>query len=265
MSFADTTKPTYTNFEKPAFLELPTGQSIIRILDEGAVKSTIHFIAKARVSVMCLGEDCPICENNRKIYQEHPEDFRNVQGYYPKARRFSTNVLDKTPVKICPACGKSHKAVSGNYPIACSCGQAIVNVEPAPLNKVRVLNKGADLFDQFNEFEKAQLTEDGESIPLQHYDIVLSVSGTGKETRIVAIPKMPITGVQALPEGEKLFDVTNTAGVKLSRVEIIDLLRGVALRDIFNARKSNDTKIEEDANTAEQLTEDIKGLFPDLN
>lgn len=263
MSFANTEKKTFTEFKKTAWLELPNGQTIIRILEDNAHEAYIHYIPSQKSSVICLGEDCPICQRNRQIIKDNPKTFRDVSTYFGRTRRYSVNVLDKTPAKVCPACQKEHKPVNGTFAIQCDCGQALVGMPATPLNKVKVLSKGVSLFDQFNELEKTQMNEAEESIPLRHFDVVLSVKGTGQDTKITAIPRMTSVGEQVLPEGEELFDLSNSGGIKLSVEEMLSVMKGVAIRDIFNARKADtaDAEIKEAETEMEEIADEVNKLF----
>ncbi len=59
---------------KTEYLELVPGNSVIRIIDEDYYSVETHFINK--MSVVCLGEDCPVCKNNRRLILDNPDTFR---------------------------------------------------------------------------------------------------------------------------------------------------------------------------------------------
>lgn len=256
MSFADTTKQQNTVFKKAEYIELPQGRSVIRILNESAIKKMIHYVR--RVSLECLGEDCPICMSNGKIIRDNPENFRQAKSYYPRRPRFFCNVLDRTPVKLCPKCGKANKAINNVFPMVCgACQENIVPVAVRPLEKIKVLIKGPELFEQFNGFETNMQNEKGEPMRLQDYDFILNVSGTGQETKTQAIPLTSSNDVVSINE-EDLFDLEEVGSVKLTPNEMLDFLKGVNLKDIYNTRKLE--RAEKDEDEDEPLDEEADDL-----
>ena len=99
--------PTFDNnfvdFERPQYLRFREGfPTVVRILDKNAYAVRKHWINKARISLLCLGETCPICASNDKIRGENPKTFRNIKGYIPVQFRYMVNVLDRTMVVIDP-------------------------------------------------------------------------------------------------------------------------------------------------------------------
>jgi hypothetical protein len=103
--------------------------------------------------------------------------------------------------------------------------------------KVKVLSRGVTLFDQFDAINNAVLDESGERVGLTGYDITLVISGVGKEKTIT-----PITG-QTTPapvvDEALLYDLDNVT-IKLTATELVDLMRGVSLKDIFSARRATE-------------------------
>lgn len=264
MPFANTdTRTESTTIKKTEFLKLAQGQTLIRILEEESAKFYIHYVKG--ISIECLGEDeCPVCLNNRKIYIENPEGFRDIPGYYPKVQRFAVNVLDRTVVKICPECETENKKFGGNFPQFCECGTMLTNVKEAPVNKVRLLAKGVTVFEQFNAFESSVLDETETPLPITSYDIILSVSGTGKSTKTSAIPMVQRRDEISVPK-EELFD-SSRAVVKLSASEILDLQKGVSLKDIFTVRRGvAQTSVDETKKEvlAKEVSDEVQSLFSD--
>jgi hypothetical protein len=227
-------KQTYAK-KKLEFLNLVPGNTVIRILDEDYVSVESHFIN--RVSIACLGDECPICKNNRKTIMENPETFRDISGYSPKSTRYFLNVMDKTPARICPQCGKE---VKQNIPTCPGCNTVIQAVPQLPLNKVKILSKGKQLFEQFIAMEQTIVDEQGNKRGLQNFDITLSVAGAGKTATCTAIFTGAIgTPVTVTPEDK--FDLEK-AIVRLNVEEIHDLQSGVSLSDIFKARSLTSEK-----------------------
>src|ERR1051325_8828243 len=104
-------------YRKTEFLSLGQGEHRIRILDSMEVKKYTHYVGYAYIE--CLGDECPLCENNKRILYEYPEDYQKVKGWNPRRARFYINVLDKTPTKVCPKCGTEKQDASEICP-ACS-------------------------------------------------------------------------------------------------------------------------------------------------
>jgi hypothetical protein len=224
--------------KKLEFLDL-SAPSTVRILDRHPYSVDSHFFNNSKASVECLGDECPVCEINRKIYATNPEDFRDDPNYHARSVRFFVNVLDRTPAKICPNCSKEVKSL--NSPSCPSCNSFITAVEAKPLNKVKILGKGVQLFEQLNSIEASVLGQDGSPLGLSNYDLTLVPSGSGKKTTITPIPDKSANDVIDL--GDKtLFDLTK-AIIKLTREEMIDLQKGISIKDIFTARKATKPEV----------------------
>jgi len=209
-----------------------------------------------------LGDDCPVCENNKRIIRDNPNEFRKVSSYAPRVERHSVNVLDRTPAKVCPSCGKEYKKEGQNFPTSCTCGASLVNVEVKPLNKIKILSKGKDLFSQLNILQDSILDDKKEPVGLKNFDISLFVSGTGRDTKTTAVPQITSNDKIEISK-EDLFSVKNTT-IKLSVTEMLDLMNGVQLRDILTARKASasDSELEEEVSTtSDQIESTINELF----
>lgn len=226
-----------SDFKKQEFITLSQGSHTIRVIDDDYVEVETHFVNKS--SIKCLGENCPICSNNRIIIKENPETFRDIKGYLPKSSRFYINVYDKTPVKICPTCNAEVKQTS--IPACPACNAMLVTVPITPLNKIKILAKGKTLFEQLVQLENAILDDEGNRIGLKNFDIQLMVAGAGKTTTTTPI----YTGKRGSdPEykPEDKFDLSK-AVITLTPPEIKDFLTGVGLKDIYTARRlSEDTQ-----------------------
>lgn len=266
MSFFDTSRPTSRGkFRRTEFVDLTPGQTTIRIIDtaEEAAKFYTHYVKG--VSIKCLGDDCPICKNNTRIYAENPESYRDVPGWSPRQERFAVNVLDKTPVKICPNCqAEVKKHGTGFLPVCPKCNQPIVEVKEAPLNKIKVLSKGVTVADLLNGIDESILDADGEKIGINNFDIVLYVAGSGKTQTISPIPLADKRDTPEYNVADK-FDLDNVA-IELNPEEISSLLKGISLRDIFAARKNRDDDDEEQGTDAdkeeiEDLADEVKKML----
>jgi len=263
----DAPKAQYDS-KKKLYLKLAQGQTIIRILEDTATKFYTHYINNS--TVQCLGDDCPVCQNNRVIYTAHPDDFRDVKGYSSKVQKFLINVMDRTLVKVCPTCGAENAKAGNAFPVTCSCGVVIAPVTETPSNTIKVLGKGVTVFEQFNAFEETILDVNNNPVPLTAFDIVLTVSGAGRLTKVVAIPMTNRMDVIEFNK-EDLYKLDD--GVpKLTHEEIAELQRGISMRDIFSARRATEetntvgakivaeaTQVSEEA--VAELEDDLKAVM----
>lgn len=229
--FADIENETkdFPQEKKINFMKL-TSKHTIRILEEKATKIYAHFLG-GRYSVKCLGDNCPICKQTFQLISDYPETFRNEPTYSPRQKRYYVNVLDKTPVKKCPECGNEYTNLTTG--ICTSCSVALGKAEPS--NTVKVLSKGPAVFSQFNDIHSAVLDDSGEQLGINNFDLVLVVNGRGKDTKITVIPE-PHKNAPVDVEYE-LFDVSK-AIIEVEPDEMLDLQRGVSLKDIFAARRA---------------------------
>jgi len=245
--------------KKVEFLTLKPGQTVIRILDANAVLYLTHYLEGA--TVMCTGDGCPICQSNERLIVDNPETYKNIKAYSPRIRRYHVNVLDRTLMKVCPSCNTEMKKIGNSFPAACTnCNTMLLEVKEAQSNKVKVLSRGVQLFEQFNALEESVLDDKGNPMPITSYDIVLSVSGTGRQTKITAIPLANKNEPVNVDE-KSLFDLTKTI-IKLNNEEMIDLQKGISLRDIFAARGTGEKEDNtEDKTLSLNVEETVQELF----
>lgn len=230
-----------SEFKTPKFLRINEGEMFIRVLGPTIYDVKTHWVNG--VTVTCLNDECPICQNNEKIRIEHPEDYKDIQGYIPWRNTFYTNVYDKTPVKICTDCGSEIQSVKGLFPSSCWKCNTIVSAEEAkPSNTIKILNRGVQLRDQLLLVNKSVLDENDEELGIENYDIKLR-TGSNKEPIPIEMPssKEPVEYAE-----EDLFVLENVP-LRLGADEITDLLRGVKVKDILVARNAEKDVIKEPA------------------
>ena len=252
-----------TTFKKAVYFKSTVGTHLLRIIPEGNVKIWSHYVN--RTYIKCLGkDDCPVCQRNVKIRAEYPKDFRN-HGYAGVSQRFCVNVLDRTSAIICSNCQEEvTPGVSGRYPQACpKCGTILTALRPAPLNKIKMLSGGIELFALLDGYHTSQLDADGEPLGLGNFDIQLFCqAGADGKVKPTPIP-MPHLNDKIEYNPEDLFDCSKSV-MDLTAKEINDLERGVQLRDIFSARRANQTTpVKEDDSNYEPTDADqiVKDLF----
>jgi hypothetical protein len=224
---------SFGTFRKLEYIELGEGQHLVRIIENPAKKFYVHFVGFTYIQ--CLGDECPICENNKKLMFEHSKDFRTQKDWKPRTERFYVNVLDKTRVKICGNCSAEVKNLNVT---ACPKCNSMLTGEVQPLNKIKVLAKGKTVFDDFNILSSTIHTDNGDEVDITNYDWMLIVRGAGKDTTTTISPRYA-PGLEA-PEnlGDKeLFDLENSVAL-LTREEMIDVLGGAQLKEVFAMRRA---------------------------
>ena len=154
------------------------------------------------------------------------------------------------------------KAVNGTFPAIClSCEKGVVsNLESKPLDEVRVLQGGKTLFEQFKVRDQDTLDEEGNPRGIQNFDLILHVVGVGNQRNAIAVASTNYDKVEVPPE--KLYN-TETLTIKVSEEEMEQLVRGVALRDIFAARRATtEVEIADEVRTdTEEIKRKVEELF----
>lgn len=263
MSFIDVEVKFNSNsdskFKKTEFMSLTNGAHTVRLLNDKAKTVPTHFFNRSKATVLCLGDECPICANNKKLYMQFNKEANKQPEYNKVTYRFYVNVLDKTPAKTCTKCGLEYKDIRNTV---CSCGE-ILPATATPLNKVKVIAKGLTLRDDLDSVSRAILDNTGTPVPLTSYDMVLMVTGAGtRDAHITPVPRPDMN--EPTPEGLELFDLER-ATIKFDASEMLDLQRGVSLKDIFSARKNKqDEFVPEQAvsqETIDQVNDAVSKLF----
>jgi hypothetical protein len=251
----------FEDFDRPVYLRFKEGYpTVVRILDTNAHRVRKHWINKQKISVMCLGDTCPICENNDSIRGENPKNFRQVKGYIPVQYRYMVNVLDRTPAVIDDDSGEEYYAQQGTFPLVTADGErSLAGVEPQPSNTIKILERGKTLFENFLAIHKETGEFDGEgnleSGGLTTFDIKLVTLGAGKDMAISVIPL--ITNDDdvhtILEENELSTHVLTDVGLFLTADEVSQVaFSGVSLSDIFSARNA-----DSEAESTEEMTETL--------
>lgn len=222
-----------SDFKKTLFVDM-NATSTVRILTDGYLPVQTHYIGRA--TVQCLGDGCPVCANNKALMMQFPDTFKEEAKYSPRRTVNLVNVLDKTLVRVCPKCQAETQTAVGQAPSTCKCGEILTGA-PAPSMKVKVLSRGVTLFDQLDAINNAIMDSKGERVGLTGYDLTFVVSGTGKNKIITPIAGQ-ITDKPVVDEAE-LYDLENVT-MKMTATEMVDLQRGVSIKDIFSARRATE-------------------------
>ena len=226
VNFGDTVdeRKEGTKFEKTEYLTLTSGNEyVVRILDPMETKLYGHFVGKGWLE--CLEEECPICQNNRKILYEHPEDFRTVNDWCPKRPRFYLNVLDQSD------------------------------------KKVKVLSCGPRLIEDLKVMSKSIRNEADERIDIRNYDWSLTVRGTGRDKETTPSHRFFGKETDVDLAGQKLYDLTNLM-IKLSPDEMLDVFNGATLKDIFAMRRAKKELVSPDElKDLRDTLDSVDGIF----
>lgn len=261
------------SFTRPEFIQFTPGTHVVRFLEptENSRYDVTHFVVSptTKATIKCLGEDCPVCLNNRKIYLEHPKNAYQIPGYFGKSDKYTLNVLDKTVIKVCSECGKEVFKVGTVFPPTCpSCNTMITTIEEKPSNKVKLLQLSKTSAQQITDIETATIDAESNIIPITSYDVIFKVSvSNGKKT--VTPIAAPLSNAPVEVPADALLD--KDAVMTLEADEIIDFLKGVSLKDIFTARRASTTAEAEPTAESEEVeqrlgdhtTKLISELYPE--
>jgi hypothetical protein len=254
------------SFRRTEKLYQSPGQHVIRILDAILKRITVHTVRRDGKfpTVKCLGSDCPICESNRRIFTEHPDDYQKVEGYCSRSKRHYANVLDRTPVKICPnsECQAEVKAedtvnFSANCPF---CKTLLVSVPVIISNKVKVLDVSDEVAHQMDLLEKTRLDAERNVVGWTNYDFVI-LKQKGKSPLFqLGDNREPVS----VPDEAK-FDL-DKAVIELTAEELSGFMAGAALKDLFAARRGTSQQVvatSEAKLTAEEIQKAISEIITD--
>lgn len=264
MVFADTSPSAKSGGMLGTFLRLTDEHPVdIYILDSRAAIRWSHWLPEALradrvrrgLGITCPGpQSCPVCIRNAKVKTEAGENYRKHPEFRVSRKRFLTNVMNVTLAKTC-ACGAVYLKKGGAWPTDCTsedCKASLVDVGPARLNRIQVLESGPTLFNQFNAFsgEGAITDSDGNPIPLQDYMIRLTTSGKERDKTTIPVPMLssvgaPTEDMYILPSGEKQEKYDLTDLVKpFTPDEIKHLMEGGSVADIYEGHEpENDEKV----------------------
>jgi len=227
---------------------------VLRVLNEEARTVWRHYITQANkgkgMSANCPNvradmSVCPLELSVRGLPKESQERKDKIAR-----RRYITNVLDRTPHTICPACNTNSPQTRSKDCI--SCGSDLSKADFQPLNKVKIMEGGIRLFNQGLNVIADNQAQDFDGADITEYDIVFTTTGENREKQIAPNPRQPTPlPAEALLDpltGEKqaLYDLDLLA--EPSSLEEINLmLQGASKEDIFAARE-NSRELEEVAN-----------------
>jgi hypothetical protein len=241
-----------TKTTKKEYYKLTPGSHTLRLLPP-AVVYQIHYIKSQNTSVQCIGKECPICKNNFDLMNQYPNNYKSQKGWYPKSKRFFCNVVDRTKVKTC-SCGKEYPANAQ----VCTCGLQLP--EAKPRNKPYVLGYGVTLATDLDAVDDAVLDDTGSPVGISKYDVTLVVTGEGQDKKVTVVPTQ---NFETLNLDSPLYDLSDTV-ITLSPQEMVELLKGTPIKDIFAQRKGNKQQQGEEAKVSDEELERLNKTINEL-
>lgn len=246
-----------SQFRKTEFLKLDEGETVIRILEPKEVRHYTHYMGWAYIR--CLGDECPVCENNKRLMYEHPEDFRDQKGWFPRRDRYYINVLDRTKGKVCEKCGTEN---SENLALCEACNSTLG--EAAPIDKVKVLSGSARLFEDLKVLANSVRDEQDQRVDIRAYDWTLLVRGKGRDkTTLVRDRYSPAKAGFIEVDPSLLYDLQK-AVIDLTAAEMLDVFNGASLKDIFTVRRATKQVLNSDFDMADNINDEVKAAAENI-
>lgn len=234
-SYTETRTRTASQYAK----FVPEFRTVLRILDTQAQQKWQHWLPMANggkgYGVTCANvsktvRPCPV-----DILMETLDDDDALLQQLRVRRRFIVNVLDRTPHTVCESCGNQTPGKNK----CTSCGANVSKQEFTPLNLIKILEHGPNLFNKgLNPIEKMYQEDYG--VDITHYDIVFMTQGAGRDKQIAPTPLK----VEELPESafldaegnpQQKFDLQLLA--EPTSVEEIEMyLQGATIAEVNEAR-----------------------------
>jgi len=234
--FSTTRKRTSDSYVKFS----PDFRVVLRMFDDHARLVWKHWIGEANAGrgmmANCPNTSpgmnvCPIEKSLKGLAKDDPEVMQRKAK-----KRFIVNVIDRTPYGACPSCS----AQTPKAKVCTSCGAKLpANMEYAPLNKLKILEQGPQLFAQgLNAVEQMQ-KEDYPEAEITDYDIVFTTTGTGRDRKIAPIPQPPVPLAEDALIDPETSDVQKRFDLDLliepTPIEEIEAMMGGATMEQLNA------------------------------
>lgn len=233
-SYAETRTRTSTQYVKFS----PDYRVILRILNTNARTIWKHWIPQANGG-KGFGVNCPNTSSQvrpcpiEKLVEKLPEDDPKRNEMRAR-RRFVVNVLDRTPHATCESCGNLTPGKKCQF-----CGASLAKAEFQPLNRVKILEGGPELFNKtLNPIDK--MYKEDHNVDITGYDISFMTQGVGRDRQIAATPMTPAdlasdAFLDENGEEQKLFDL-DLLSEPTSVEEIEAFLRGATIKEVNELR-----------------------------
>lgn len=245
MPFADI--PEQRNFEKKKWAKIVEGKPILfQLLDDKAEHFVVHTVPSSDGKWVKI----PHRDDSPLMQEEH------FYKQYRKTNKYQVNILDVTPHIINEASGNSYYAYNNVAPptIDPTNGDDISKLKPRPLNEVNILEGGVILFNQLNGHIGTILAENPDK-PISSivFQIQAFGSGRSKVTSVFPRPDLEPQDVSSYSRYELVLS-------DFSDEEIMSLLRGVPLKEIFSARRREEEESSGESDGKLDFTKGLPGL-----
>jgi|GEM_PF-2273490 len=203
----------------------------------------VHFLPKQRVSVLCLGADCPVCARNNILFHEYGSEAVLNSDFIARQRRYVANIVDRTPSVVCPACGESvYKFLyKANMPCP-QCGAAIPpQAETVVLDKVRLASFSKTFVEQLKVIATSVYDNNGNLKPITDFDIKIISAIVNGKTQLSPFPSDSVSEPPAIAPNA-VFPHEKIA-IKFSKEELLSVMHGAHYRDVLKARDTTTTTI----------------------
>ena len=243
MPFIDPIETTQRPKAADLFVKLDEDRPVIvQILQDRASQYYVYWFKDSSggwVKYISPGLDtCPVVERNRLVGKESPK-------YIRASRKYAVMVYDVTPKVVCSECGADFWPQDKVK--ECDCGESLKNVKAAPVNKVRILERGYRLFSQLNSLEGTVTNAEGDALSITQYPIMIVRKGSGNETTTTPIPQLHLPAVDPEDYEDQFLDLPYDS-LRLTPDEVLAILDdGVPLSDIFEARRADNGGDDEDS------------------
>ncbi len=263
MLFADTTN-SKADSEKITYFSFSFGTSTVQFFapPEGQITIAkavpVHYVPKARISVLCLGDNCAICKRNIEIHKSS-QDPMNDPNYIRRDTRFLSYVMNRTLNKRCPLCGADNLVLAPKAPDICSsCQSLITDVKEEPLNKVQVMAISRTLASDLNNFILAEFEGRADDLLKHEIKIIVKPTSAGSNKRSYTFKVG--NRVDNVLDASKLPPVENIV-LNLTPDEQVMVLDGVSLKDIYALRRDSERSATKASYDSDELDQRIVQLF----
>lgn len=199
------------------------------------------FTDGRKLPFACLGANCPICERNNKV-----TDPDTDPDYIERQTRYAANVVDLTPVKICPECG----TVNTRNATKCQndeCNTILVDVEEQPMGMVRYLEGSYTLYYADLAGLEDMLLEADPNFDITKVPLTIKKK---KSENVTSYPIVPNTNASYAvnPDDYKdqLHDLTKI-GIVLEPEELRIIMNGGSFKELMASKygKKEENRKEE--------------------
>lgn len=208
-------------------------------------------------------DNCPVCERNERIMEEHPEDYRSRPDFSPVINRTAVLVYDITEYRYCENCGTENSTIETK----CWRCKRDLNSSPERANVLKSLvlsyTQAVSLSKSLQDFISETGAKFGE------FYTKMSVTRPSGGRNVLSFTHFPVSEDKRLKVGDDFeFDpdiLEKYSVLDLNREEIIEFMDGTSIKDILAGRNLKVEKKEEVASeeVEEKVDDIINSMFGD--